>query len=33
VKLYEMAEQDVLDAEIQAEIDAAEARAAAREAE
>jgi len=33
VKLYEMAEQDVLDAEIQAEADAAEARAAAREAE
>lgn len=32
VKLYEMAEQDILDAEIQAEIDAAEARAAAREA-
>lgn len=28
VKLYEMAEQDVMNAEIQAEIDAAEARAA-----
>ena len=33
VKLYELAEQDVLDAEIQVEADAAEARAAAREAE
>ena len=32
-QLYEMADQDILDAEIQAEADAAEARAAAREAE
>jgi|GEM_PF-4615499 len=33
VKLYEMAEQDVLDAEIQAEADAAEARAALEQEE